>query len=259
MLASPRPCTTPLAGPPGAHIPSAAPSSPSITPDSSYTPIGPTPTTPNRFTCPWKFEGYKAFSSWMASDDDCFLFRRFEGLNAQTILWMQDRIIQIEGKLYDIHKHIEKSPLEKGLANSSFRWDEVRMPERQTLMGELSPLLHHYSKRFATNEIRLALSLVRSVHRSFRQSAFSPTDRRTPDSQRGQLAQTPRHQQRRIFLHSRDPRSDLDQPPHTRSTWSLARIVPQLTPPAAVPHHAALPRIMRRQFSEHNIFQQRNV
>ena len=47
---------------------------------------------------PWKYEGYKAFSAWIASEDDFFVFRRFGALNANTILWMQDRISQTEEK-----------------------------------------------------------------------------------------------------------------------------------------------------------------
>lgn len=86
----------------------------------------------------------------MASDDDFFLFRRFESLNAQTILWMQDRIVQVEEKLEAIHKRVEDAPLGEKLVNSSLRWDEKYMQERHALHGELSCLLHHYSKYILT-------------------------------------------------------------------------------------------------------------
>jgi hypothetical protein len=100
----------------------------------------------NKRDAAWKYEGYKAFGAWMASEDDFFIFRRFESLNAQTLLWLQDRIVQIEEKLETIHKYVEDAPLEHHLMNSKFRWDERHMRERHMLMGELSCLLHHYSK-----------------------------------------------------------------------------------------------------------------
>lgn len=94
----------------------------------------------------WKYEGYKEFSKWMASDDDFFVFRRFESLNAGVILFMQDRIVQIEAKLEEIHKRIEDSPSDHNLKNCSFRWDAQYQVERTKLMEELSAILHHYSE-----------------------------------------------------------------------------------------------------------------
>jgi hypothetical protein len=94
----------------------------------------------------WKYEGYKALSKWMASEDDFFVFRRFESLNAGVILWMQDRIVQIEERLEEIHKMIEDSPSDHNLKNCSFRWDAQYQSERTRLMEELSAILHHYSE-----------------------------------------------------------------------------------------------------------------
>ncbi|KAF2132947.1 hypothetical protein P153DRAFT_309790, partial [Dothidotthia symphoricarpi CBS 119687] len=94
----------------------------------------------------WKFEGYKAFSKWMASEDDFFVFRRFESLNAGTILWMQDHISQLESRLHQIHKDIEESKPEQSLKNCSFRWDAKYMQERNMIMSELSRQLLHYNQ-----------------------------------------------------------------------------------------------------------------
>lgn len=82
----------------------------------------------------------------MASDDDFFVFRRFEGLNASTILWMQYRISELERRLEEIHESVAVSRDDEKLKNSSFKWDEQYMPERTKIMCELSCLLLQYSE-----------------------------------------------------------------------------------------------------------------
>lgn len=92
----------------------------------------------------WKHEGYGVFSKWMASDDDLFVFRRFQSLNARTILYMQDRIGQIETRLAQLHD--ENAHGDEKRKNNSFRWDMHHEPERDRLMCELTGLLNHYNQ-----------------------------------------------------------------------------------------------------------------
>lgn len=92
----------------------------------------------------------------MASEDDFFVFRRFQNLNAQTILWMQDRISGIEERLNAIHKGIESAPTDSKWKNCSFRWDQQYVRERHTLMEELSRLLHQYSQFEITRRVEIA-------------------------------------------------------------------------------------------------------
>ncbi|KAF2026143.1 hypothetical protein EK21DRAFT_92684 [Setomelanomma holmii] len=99
-----------------------------------------------KLSMPWKYEGYQAISKWMASDDDFFVFRRFESLNADTILWMQDHIARLETELKAMHKLVADSKLEQNLRNDSHRWDEQHMPRRTQIMGELSRQLLHYNQ-----------------------------------------------------------------------------------------------------------------
>lgn len=80
----------------------------------------------------------------MASDDDLFLFRRYQSLNARTILYMQDRIGQIENRLSQLHD--ENAHGDEKRKNNSFRWDMHHEPERDRLMCELTGLLHHYNQ-----------------------------------------------------------------------------------------------------------------
>lgn len=80
----------------------------------------------------------------MASDDDFFVFRRYQSLNARTILYMQDRIGQIENRLVQIHDEIAHGDEKR--KNNSFRLDMHLEPERDRLMCELTGLLHHYNQ-----------------------------------------------------------------------------------------------------------------
>ncbi|KAF2106729.1 hypothetical protein BDV96DRAFT_625796 [Lophiotrema nucula] len=97
----------------------------------------------------WKYEGYREFSKWMASDDDCFVIRRFHSLNAHVILYLQDRIVEIEEELEKIHVK-NASNHDDGQRNSSFRWDRLFEPERDRLMKELADLLHQYNQHIDT-------------------------------------------------------------------------------------------------------------
>ncbi|KAF2635322.1 hypothetical protein P280DRAFT_411735 [Massarina eburnea CBS 473.64] len=155
------PTSTPLCGPATPH------ESPTLRPPTNPLHSHPPPSTgssvtsllkapapkapvPSRFTMPWKYDGYQSFTAWMASEDDFFLFRRFDTLNARTILWMQDRIIQIEEFLQQKHKEAEDDIEKKGLRNDSFRFDHHCMKERQEKMKELSVLLRDYNQHIET-------------------------------------------------------------------------------------------------------------
>ena len=109
----------------------------------------------------WKYEGYKEFGKWMASDDDFFVFRRFGSLNATTTMYLQYRISQLERRLEEIHDSNEH---EKDGRNSSFKWDEANQPERVRIMNELSCLLLHYSKSQKVTP-RSKTDRDRSIHR----------------------------------------------------------------------------------------------
>ncbi|KAF1999439.1 hypothetical protein P154DRAFT_437197 [Amniculicola lignicola CBS 123094] len=97
----------------------------------------------------YRDRGYQDFSKLMASSDDFFVIRRFQSLNAHVILYMQYRIAQIEERLQEIHEECKKgNPSEAN--NGSFRWDLICEPERDSLMCELTSLLHHYNQYIDT-------------------------------------------------------------------------------------------------------------
>jgi len=111
----------------------------------------------------WKSVGYRGLSSWMASDPDFFLLRRFDRLNTRILLHMQDEIAQEEEKLEKIDKEREEQPLtgdefqdfENGY-NGSFRDDPS--DDRKELIEKLKPRLKAY------NESVIAYSAMRSRH-----------------------------------------------------------------------------------------------
>ncbi|KAF2019875.1 hypothetical protein BU24DRAFT_128329 [Aaosphaeria arxii CBS 175.79] len=114
-------------------------------PDTS---IYPTPDATAKRKKAWKYEGYQEFSKWMASDDDFFVIRRFQSLNAHVILYMQNRIVKIEERLEQIHANNENTEGQRN--NGSFSWDMKNEPERDRLMCELTTVLHHYNQYVET-------------------------------------------------------------------------------------------------------------
>jgi hypothetical protein len=145
--------------------------------------------TEKRHNIAWKYEGYQAFSKWMASDDDFFIFRRFENANARVLLWMQHQIEKKEARLRELHDIIEKSPLDNGLRNDSFNWDTEYLKERDDLTQDLSDLLLKYSQCLNILYLmqRFALTLNRSKHRGFQQNPRSTVSGQTPGRERTKL------------------------------------------------------------------------
>jgi hypothetical protein len=138
-------------------------------------PDGNAAVTEKRHDIAWKYEGYQDFSKWMASDDDFFIFRRFENANARVLLWMQHQIEKKEARLGELHDIIEKSPIDNGLRNDSFNWDTQYLKERDDLTQDLSDLLLKYSQYLNVLYLmqRFALTLTRSKHRGFQQNPRS--------------------------------------------------------------------------------------
>ncbi|KAI2471290.1 hypothetical protein F4781DRAFT_131144 [Annulohypoxylon bovei var. microspora] len=49
--------------------------------------------------CPWKYRGYKDFTSYVAADPDFFAVRRFGRLHTRAILTLQDHLAELEKRL----------------------------------------------------------------------------------------------------------------------------------------------------------------
>ena len=87
--------------------------------------------------------GYPALCTFVSSDDNLFVVRRFEKLGARVILRMQDRIAYLEEEL------IEQDRLarEKNCDSGTFRYETLA--RRQQIMDEVSWRLKEYRKPIA--------------------------------------------------------------------------------------------------------------
>lgn len=83
--------------------------------------------------------------TWMASDDDFFVIRRFGELGARVLLFMQDQIVQLEEALQEQDNLCKNAP-EEYADGGSFRRD--RWPCRQDIMQKLSFSLDRYRNAF---------------------------------------------------------------------------------------------------------------
>jgi hypothetical protein len=94
---------------------------------------------------PWKYIGYRGFSSFVASDNDFFFLRRFGTLHARVLLALQDEITVLEDRLraLDVLASRKCAP---DRHNGSFRFDKTECPERTGLMWDIYQKLGQYSK-----------------------------------------------------------------------------------------------------------------
>lgn len=87
-----------------------------------------------------KYLGYRAFSTYMASDTDYFAIRRFDNLFTRTILSRQDNLSHLEEKLEELDNKYTYSE-ERDYHNGTIRDD---LPERKELVKEISQILPEY-------------------------------------------------------------------------------------------------------------------
>ena len=91
---------------------------------------------------PWKFIGYKGYAKFIASEDDFYIFRRYQVLNARAILLMQDEIAVLEEELAQLDAAYSRKSAQD-LHNGRFRDDQE---DRSVLLQTISEKLYRYSK-----------------------------------------------------------------------------------------------------------------
>lgn len=91
---------------------------------------------------PWKYIGYNGYTSFLASEKDFYILRRFTSLNIRVALALQDEVVILEKQLGELdHEWSRRNA--RDLHNGSFRCDRE---DRKALLEELAQKLSQYSK-----------------------------------------------------------------------------------------------------------------
>jgi hypothetical protein len=98
-----------------------------------------------------RFEGYRVFTRWIASDQTFFMVRKFTSLNVRIILSLQDQIVQMEQDLQELDEDWSRDPLPQNIThpdpdiihNGTFRQDDV--DQRTILLDKLAQKVSFYS------------------------------------------------------------------------------------------------------------------
>jgi hypothetical protein len=90
--------------------------------------------------------GYPALASFIGSDKDFFVFRRFNTLSARNLLYLQDELIQLEDKLLEIDLQESRSGGQVELWNCHSRREDSNQ-QRKALMAEAREKLREYRRR----------------------------------------------------------------------------------------------------------------
>jgi hypothetical protein len=101
----------------------------------------------------WKYEGYPAFSKWIATSDDLMLFRRFEHLNARVLLGLQARLIGKEKELLALDDEAKNKPDDDPESRSDIIQHDP-FKRRRKHMEEMQRALKEYSLLLEPLEIR---------------------------------------------------------------------------------------------------------
>ncbi|KAF2968578.1 hypothetical protein GQX73_g4999 [Xylaria multiplex] len=91
---------------------------------------------------PWKYVGYRGYTSFLASEDDFFILRRFNSLNIRIALLLQDEIAVLENKLAKIDERTSKKNAED-VHNGSFRQDST---SRSVVLSEIRQRILKYNE-----------------------------------------------------------------------------------------------------------------
>ena len=94
---------------------------------------------------PWKYIGYRGFSSFLASDNDFLFLRRFGTLHARVLLELQDQVVRLEEQLDEIDSKVS-SKAYPDQHNGSFRTDAHQFQDRSELVVEIQAKLREYGK-----------------------------------------------------------------------------------------------------------------
>ena len=100
------------------------------------------------------FHCHRTFASFLASDDELLIFRRFDELNARNLLHLQSELLHLEAQLREFDEEDAKDgSMDVMLASrcwetleSRAAQDQPREAERMELTRKIERAIHRYSK-----------------------------------------------------------------------------------------------------------------
>ena len=95
---------------------------------------------------PWKYIGYRSFASFVASDNDFFVLRRFSALSARVLLGLQDQLSRLEENL-EVLEGRAREKVAPDIHNGSFR--QETQEDREDLICQAQRLLREYSQSWS--------------------------------------------------------------------------------------------------------------
>ena len=95
---------------------------------------------------PWKYIGYRYFASFVASDNDFFVLRRFSALSARVLLGLQDQLSRLEDNL-EVLEERAREKAAPDVHNGSFR--QETQEDREDLICQAQRLLREYSQSWS--------------------------------------------------------------------------------------------------------------
>lgn len=96
--------------------------------------------------------GYPSLASFIGSDRDFFIFRRFNALSARNLLYLQDELVELEDKLRTVDLADLQSENQRGLWNLHSRREDKNI-ERRYLMMQLNEKLKSYRAYLYQNPV----------------------------------------------------------------------------------------------------------
>lgn len=90
--------------------------------------------------------GYHSLASFIGSDKDFFIFRRFSNLSARNLLYLQDELLELEAKLMEVDLQESSNGSPQGLYNLHTRRED-KNESRKTLMKDIKSKLQEYGTR----------------------------------------------------------------------------------------------------------------
>lgn len=146
---------------------------------------------------PWKYIGYKGYSSFLASEDEFFIIRRFDVLNVRISLSLQDELSVLEDELSKIDREYSKRDAAVVVNNGTLRPDQQ---DRVELLNKIERKIRHYNEfvlqqtamRKYSAAPRRVVKSIRNWHYNYDHAAINQEEQKYLDFEKDLISVTPR-------------------------------------------------------------------